>query len=123
MAFTVRYHRGAEPRTKSGHFSKLSAEQQKKVQSLAGVLRFARALRKCGVESGAGFRAEKSAEAIVLRIPGLLDDVDAAARLAAGKHLLEEFLERPLIVKSIAKPEKVVTLPVRQISEFPAASD
>jgi CHAD domain-containing protein len=123
LASAVRYHRGAEPRAKSGHFSKLSAEQQKKVQSLAGLLRFARALRKCGVESGAGFRAEKSAEAIVLRIPGLLDDVDTAARLAAGKHLLEEFLQMPLIVKPIAKPQKIVAIPVTQVPAFSAASD
>jgi CHAD domain-containing protein len=123
LASAVRYHRGAEPRAKSGHFSKLFAEQQKKVQSLAGVLRFARALRKCGVDSGAGFRAEKSPEAIVLRIPGLIDNVDTAARLAAGKHLLEEFLQLTLIVKPVAKPEKVVTLPLKQIPEFSAASD
>jgi CHAD domain-containing protein len=123
LASAVRYHRGPEPSAKSGHFSKLSAEQQKKVQSLAGVLRFARALRKCGVESGAGFRVEKSPEAIVLRIPGLIDNVDTAARLAAGKHLLEEFLQLTLIVKPVAKPEKVVTLPWKQIPEFSAASD
>ena len=123
LASAVRYHRGAEPRAKSGPFSKLSAEQQKRVKLLAGVLRFARALRKCGMQSGAGFRAEKSAEAIVLRVPGLVDNLDSAARLAAGKHLLEDFLRITLIVKPIAKPDKVVTLPVRQLPEFSAASD
>jgi CHAD domain-containing protein len=123
LASAVRYHRGTEPTAKNGHFSRLSAEHQKRVQALAGVLRLARALRKCGVESGAGFRADKSAEAIVLRVPGLIDNVDAAARLATGKHLLEEFLQLTLIVKPIAKPEKVVTLPLKQIPEFSAASD
>jgi exopolyphosphatase/pppGpp-phosphohydrolase len=123
LASAVRYHRGAEPSAKNGPFSKLSAEQQRRVQVLAGLLRFARALRKCGVESGAGFRAEKSSEAIILRVPGLVDDVQIAARLAAGKHLLEEFLQMALIAKPIVRPEKVVTLPVTQVPAFSAASD
>ena len=63
-----------------------------------------------------------SEAAIILRIPGLADDVETAARLAAGKHLLEEFLQTTLIVKPIAKPEKVVALPVTPIA-FSAASD
>ena len=110
LGFVVRYHRGAEPKAKSGPFSRLSVEQQNVIRALAGVLRFARALRKCGVENGAALRAEKSPDAIVLRVPGLIDDVDTAARLAAGKHLLEEYLDVPLIVKAAAKPEKVVSL-------------
>jgi CHAD domain-containing protein len=118
LACALRYHRGAEPRAKSGPFSRLSAEQQKKVQVLAGALRFARALRKCGVETGVGFRAEGSAEATVLRIPGLLDDVETAARLATGKHLLEDYLQKPLIVKAAVKPGKIVTLPARPVPEF-----
>jgi CHAD domain-containing protein len=118
LVLAVRYHRGAEPRAKSGSFSKLSAEQQNSVRALAGVLRLARALRKCGVASGAGLRAEKSTDAIVLRVPGLADNVETAARLAAGKHLLEEYLRMPLIVKAVAKPEKVVALAPRQVPEF-----
>jgi CHAD domain-containing protein len=124
LALAVRYHRGAEPRAKDGHFSRLSAEQQNSIRALAGVLRLARALRKCGVTTGAGFRAEKSMDAVVLRVPGLADDVQTAARLAAGKHLLEEYLRMPLIVKAVAKPEKIVALAPRQVSEFPIlASD
>ena len=118
LALAVRYHRGAEPRAKNGSFSKLSAEQQNSVRALAGVLRLARALRKCGVASGAGLRAVKSTDAIVLRVPGLADNVETAARLAAGKHLLEEYLRMPLIVKAVAKPEKVVALAPRQVPEF-----
>ncbi len=118
LALAVRYHRGAEPRAKNGSFSKLSAEQQNSVRALAGVLRLARALRKCGVANGAGLRAEKSTDAIVLRVPGLADNVETAARLAAGKHLLEEYLRMPLIVKAVAKPEKVVALAPRQVPEF-----
>jgi CHAD domain-containing protein len=118
LALAVRYHRGAEPRTKSGPFSKVSAEQQQSIRALAGILRLARALRKCGVPSGTGFRAEKSADAIMLRIPGLADDVESAARLAAGKPLLEEYLPLPLILKPAARLEKVVPLAPRQAPEF-----
>jgi CHAD domain-containing protein len=110
LALTVRYHRGAEPDTEHGSFSKLSEEQQKTIRALAGVLRLARALRKCGVEGGSGLRAEKSPDAFVLRVPGLVDTVETAARLAAAKHLLETYLGKPLILKSVAKPEKVVAL-------------
>jgi CHAD domain-containing protein len=124
LAYTVRYHRGAEPKIKGGAFSKLSVERQNIVRALAGVLRFARALRRCGVEGGGGLRAEKSADVIVLRVPGLVDDVDTASRLAASKHLLESYLGVSLIVKPAPKPDKVVALPLRQVSEFPvAASD
>ncbi len=115
LATAVRYHRGAEPSRKKGPFSKLSEEQQNRVRALAGVLRLARALRKCGIETGAGLRAEKSAEAIVLRVRGLGDDVETASRLAAGKHLLEEYLEMPLILKPVVKREKVVPLAPRQL--------
>jgi CHAD domain-containing protein len=118
LAVAVRYHRGAEPRAKDGPFSKLSAERQNSVRALAGVLRLARSLRKCGVVTGVGLRAEKSVDAVVLRVPGLADDVETAARLAAAKHLLEEYLRMPLIVKAAAKPEKVVSLTPRQVPEF-----
>ncbi len=118
LALAVRYHRGAEPRAKDGPFSRLAAEQQNSVRALAGVLRLARALRKCGVASGAGLRAERSTDAVVLRVPGLADDVETASRLAAGKHLLEDYLRMPLIVKPAAKPARVVAMPPRQVPEF-----
>ncbi len=119
LALAVRYHRGAEPRAKDRAFSKLSPAQQDSVRVLAGVLRLARALRKCGVLTGAGLRAEKSTDAIVLSVPGLTDDIDTAARLAAGKHLLEDYLRMPLIVKTGAKkPGKVVALEPRPTPEF-----
>jgi hypothetical protein len=123
LAETVRYHRGAEPSAESGAFSKFSVDQQTQVRALAGVLRLARSLRRCGLEGGAGLRAEKSVDAILLRVPGLSDDVESAARLAAGKHLLEEYLHLPLILKPVAKPEKVVTLLPRQAAEISMASD
>jgi CHAD domain-containing protein len=118
LATAVRYHRGAEPSQKSGPFSKLSGEQQNRVRALAGVLRLARALRKCGVESGAGLRTEQSAEAVVLRVPALGDDIETASRVAAGKHLLEEYLGMPLILKPAVKPDKVIALTARQAPDL-----
>jgi CHAD domain-containing protein len=123
LAETVRYHRGSEPSTEGGAFSKLSVDHQSKVRALAGVLRLARSLRKCGLEGGAGLRAEKSVDAILLRVAGLSDDVESASRLAAGKHLLEEYLHLPLILKPVAKPEKLVSILHRQAAEIPLASD
>lgn len=123
LATVVRYHRGAEPSKKKGSFAKLSAEEQDRVRALSGVLRLALALRKCGAESGAGLRAEKSAETIALRVRGLTDDIETAARLAAGKHLLEEYLGMPLILKPAVKQGKVVALPTPPTPQFFMASD
>ena len=123
LATVVRYHRGGEPAKKRGSFAKLSTDQQNRVRALSGVLRFALALRRCGVESGAGLRAEKSPETIVLRVRGLTDDVETAARLAAGKHLLEEYLGMPLILKPLVKQGKVVALPTPSTPQFFMASD
>jgi CHAD domain-containing protein len=123
LALAVRYHRGAEPRENNGPFSKVSPEQQNRIRALAGVLRLARALRKCGVASGTGLHAEKSADAIVLRVSGMTDGLETAARLATGKHLLESYLQMPLILKAVMKPEKVVPLAPRQVPELSVASD
>jgi CHAD domain-containing protein len=123
LACAVRYYRGAEPDSGRGPFSRLNDEDRTKVQALAGVLRLARALRKCGVESGAGIRAEKSSDAIVLRVPALGDSAEDAARLASGKHLLETPLQTPLILKPI--PGKILTLPSQDqaLPQISVASD
>jgi exopolyphosphatase/pppGpp-phosphohydrolase len=104
MAWIVRYHRGPEPKQKNG-FAKLSDDRQTTVRALSGILRLSRALRKCGIETTRGLRLEVSADAVVLRVPGLLDTAEAAARLAAAKHLLESTLTKPLILKPVPKPE------------------
>jgi CHAD domain-containing protein len=104
MAWIVRYHRGPEPKPKNG-FARLSEDRQTTVRALSGVVRLARALRKCGIETTRGLRLEDSADAIVLRVPGLTDTAEAAARLAAAKHLLESTLTKPLILKPVPKPE------------------
>ena len=59
----------------------------------------------------------------MLRVRGLADDVETAARLAAGKHLLEECLGMPLILKPLVRPGKVVALPTPPAPQFFIASD
>jgi hypothetical protein len=81
----------------------------------------ARTLRKSGLEGSVGIRCEKSAEAILLSVPGLLDTAEIAARLAAAKHLLESVLEKPLLLKSVPKPEKPPAT-IAQPSEAPQLS-
>jgi len=126
LAWSVRYHRGPEPKPKNSAFAQLPESQQQKIRTAAGLLRLARALRKSGIESVSGLRAEKSGEALLLRVPGLDDSAESAARLAAAKHLLELGLARPLVLKPIPKPEKLLVLPPQQ-SAIPqpsaAASD
>jgi CHAD domain-containing protein len=107
LGWTIRYHRGVEPVADRGAFGRLQDEEQKKVRALAGVLRLARALRKCGVEDCAGMKAEKSAEAVILHVPGLEDLAETAARLADGKHFLETYLGKALILKPSARIEKL----------------
>jgi CHAD domain-containing protein len=107
LAQAIRYHRGGEPAADRGAFARLHEDEQKNVRALAGVLRLARALRKCRVDSCLGMRADKSSDAITLHVPGLQDSEDTAARLAVGKHFLESYLGKPLILKPAPKFEKV----------------
>jgi CHAD domain-containing protein len=111
VAWAVRFHRGAEPRSKRGAFAKLSEIQQRNIRALAGTLRLARALRKCGITSPVGLRAEKSIDAFILRVPGLTDSAESAARLAAGKHLVESCIDAPLLLMPAGTQEKVLALP------------
>ena len=123
--WTVRYYRGAEPQSGGGAFSKLPPEMQQKVRALAGLIRLSRALRKSGVASASGIRTENSASAVLLKIPNLSDTAETAAQLAVGKHLLETFLEKPLVLKSVPKPGKVLALPAptEEILRDSVASD
>jgi len=111
LGMAVRYQRGDEPRVKQRGFARLTKEERQAVCAVAGVLRLARALRKCGVESSRGLRVERSVDALIVRAPGLEDTEAAAALVAAGKHLLETVLERPLLVQRVAVESKVVEMP------------
>jgi hypothetical protein len=110
LAWTVRYHRGPEPGTDKGAFARIPEEMQRNIRALAGALRLARGLRRCGVESCEGMRAEKSLDATVLHVPGLIDTAETAAPLATAKHFLETYLGNALVLKPAPKLEKVVAL-------------
>jgi CHAD domain-containing protein len=123
MANVVRYHRGELPQPKEKSFARLTPEEQQIVCMLAGVLRMARVLRKCAVESAMGMRVEKSVDALILRVPGLEESEENAARLAVGKYLLERSLERAVIVKAVPRVQKVLQLPRKEeAAESPSAA-
>ncbi|HKV23866.1 MAG TPA: CHAD domain-containing protein [Candidatus Acidoferrum sp.] len=105
VAWIVRFHRGPEPKQKNG-FARLAEADQTTVRGLAGILRLARVLRKCGVAKSTGLRLEVSEDAFVLGIPGLVDNKKNAARLGAAKHLLESVLPKPLLLKALPKPDR-----------------
>jgi len=125
VALVLRYHRGAEPKSDRGAISKMAGEQRNNIYLLAGISRLARALRKAGMNSSKGMRATASGEAIVLTAPNLQDSPEVSARLAAAKHLLERGLGKPILIKAVPAPEKIVTL-TKAADEQPlsaAASD
>jgi CHAD domain-containing protein len=111
LGWAVRFHRGPEPSPERGTFSTLSDEQQKNIQAIAGVLRLARAFRKCRLETCEGLRAEKTSDAVILHVPGLADSVENAARLAAAKHLLDTYIGKPLLLKPA--PKRAVPTPIQ----------
>ncbi len=125
LANVVRYHRGGLPQPKHKGFARFPLDEQKIICILAGVLRMARILRKCGVASAVGMRVEKSVDALIVRVPGLAESEENAAQLAAGKFLLENSLERPVIVKAAPALQKVLQLPRNEEvpQERAAASD
>ncbi len=124
LAGVVRYHRGAEPRPGRGPFAQLSEAQQRNLRALAGTLRLARALRKSGVDTTAGLRLVRTNDAIILRARGVSNSTESAVRLAAGKHLLESYLELPLLIKPDQLQQRLFALPSpERVPPLSAASD
>jgi CHAD domain-containing protein len=99
LAAIVRYHRGAEPRPSHRRFAALPPERRERVLALAGVLRLAQTFRRAGTDPAAPLRATFTFDGIDLFLPRLPDTQANAARLAAGKHLLETFLHRPILIQ------------------------
>jgi CHAD domain-containing protein len=120
MATIVRYHRGVQPQEKHKGFAELNEEEQGKVCACAGILRLARVLRKCGVESTVGVKVEKSVDAVIIRVPGLIDTEETAAEIAAGKHLLETCIGCPLILKTAPALSNLVELK-KKVEQVPTA--
>jgi CHAD domain-containing protein len=123
LGLAVRYHRGKVPRAKDKAYARLGKDEQKTLCAMAGVLRLARELRKHGVNSAKDLEVERSVDAVIVRAPGLENTETSAARIAAGKHLLETVLDRPLIVQPAPILAKVVELPKAPDPIQAAASD
>jgi len=125
LGMVVRYHRGQEPKAKDKGFARMTKAEQQELCGMAGVLRLARVLRKCGAVSGKELQVEPSVDALIVRVPGLEDTEASAASVAAGKHLLETVLGRPLIVQTVPGVPKIVELPKREekVPFTAAASD
>jgi hypothetical protein len=100
VAHVVRYHQGAEPARKHEAFAQRSSGQQDRVRGLAAVLRLARGLHPCGLHMAAGVLVDATASYVWIRVAGIPDTQENAARLAAAKHLLEEYLRRPVLIES-----------------------
>ena len=125
LALVVRYHRGVQPKEKHKAYAKLTPADQTAILAMAGVLRLARVLRKCGIITAKGLRVEKSVDAILISAAELGDSEEIAARLAIGKHLLETVVGRPVILRALPVPGIVLQLPQQQSAyqQSAAASD
>jgi CHAD domain-containing protein len=122
MINVVRYHRGALPDPQQKSFGRYKAEEQRIIGVMAGVLRLARAFVKCGVSSAGGVRVEKSVEALIVHVPGLEESEENAARVAAGKYLLENSLAIPVIVKAAPLVPKVIEFTRKEETQPSAAA-
>jgi CHAD domain-containing protein len=98
VAWTVRYHRGAEPKPTTRAFARLPADRQDVVRGLAGVLRLARALRRGGAREILPGTAYAGGD-VRLRAIGLADSRKTAARIGSAKHLLQTQLKRQVIIE------------------------
>lgn len=125
LGSVVRYSRGKEPKNGGGSLARLSDEEKIKIFSLAGVLKVGRELRKIGVATSRGIRAEASPEAVTIRVADLPDTPEVAAKLAAAKHLLERGLGKPIVFRIAEARQKVLVLPANVAAgqNLAAASD
>lgn len=100
VAWAIRFQRKAEPAVRNKRFSKLSAEQQVGICLLAGILRLARTLQKCGVHSGAALRVESLQQGLLLHAAGVDDSPENAALFAESKRLLERSLGKTILIQA-----------------------
>lgn len=99
VAWALRFQRGHDPSDKNKRFSRLPVEQRSTIGLLAGLLRLAIALRKCGVRSGAKLRLESSDQGMVLHVSDMDDTPKASARGEKAKALLETRLGQSLSIR------------------------
>lgn len=100
LAWAVRFQRGPEPAANHKRFSKLSAEQQAGICLLAGILRLALALQKCGVNAGYALRIDNLSQGLLLHVAGVEESPQNAARFAEAKRLLERSLAKTILIQA-----------------------
>jgi CHAD domain-containing protein len=103
VAWAVRFQRGAEPGPQNKRFAKLAPEQQAKICLLAGILRLAIALQRCGVQSSSCVRLEVLPQGFLLHAAGVQDSPKNAARLTEAKGLLERNLGKTILIQAEAE--------------------
>jgi CHAD domain-containing protein/HD superfamily phosphodiesterase len=116
-AIVARFHRGALPTRKHKTLRDLLPDEQKGTIQLAAILRLANALdaahdghiRRIQIENDQ-IRV-KGSEALIIAAEGYASLGPSAQTIAAGRHLLETVLRRPVVVK----PMKSFRSPSRRI--------
>ncbi len=107
IANIARYHRGAIPKRKHENFSRLSADEKKRVQQMAGILRLAGGLDRSRSQQVKDVRVFVEPKSIVLKVSAETEpqvDIWGAERRA---QLFEKVFGLPL--KIIWDQEKAVT--------------
>ncbi len=106
-AIVARFHRGALPTRKHKSLRDLLPDEQKGTIELAAILRLANALdaahdghiRRIQIENDQ-IRV-KGSEALIIAAEGYAALGPSAQTIAAGRHLLETVLRRPVVVKAM----------------------
>ena len=109
-AIVARFHRGALPTRKHKTLRDLLPDEQKATTQLAAVLRLANALdaahdghiRRIQIED-VQFRNKRN-EALIIAAEGYSPLGPSAQTIAAGRHLLETVLHRPVVLRSMKSP-------------------
>ena len=102
VALVARFHRGALPRTSHKAMRDLPLEQKKIARFLSGVLRLANALDTCSNGEIQRLRFEQKNGGLTLAATGYNPWARSAETIAAGSHLLQLALGKPILVKPLA---------------------
>lgn len=105
VAWCIRFQRGPEPATGNKRFARLSVEQQAAIRSLAGILRLAVAAQRSGAASGAAIKLESLSQGLLLRVDGVEETPEIAARFTEAKQLLERSIGKTILIQPTQAPK------------------
>jgi len=96
----ARYHRGALPKKKHSHFAALKPPQRRMVSILAAILRVADGLDRTHQNLIKDLSCEITPEKIIIRCSvNQSAEIECAFALKKGRQLLEEVMEREMVVE------------------------